>query len=278
MRKQILICLALIYPLCCFGQTEYPLSGNDCGEHCSWKIEDGVLTLTGYGKIKDYGHNTENIPQPWYWDHANITKVVIENESETNQFTRVGSGAFEWLGRVKEIVLPESIQTIGEFACYNCTGLEKVNLPNGLQTIGTWAFGQAKLSEIDIPETVQRIDDWAFQLTDLTSVVIPENTNLGENAFFNDSRVVGPSTTPITTIYCTQKNIEQCRKAVAYRGDDAKVFEYEKVANGQYFVNGKWYENLNDMNKGNHVKKRIYTLDEANKISGKNNMVKIRYK
>lgn len=265
----------VMFSLNAFADEENPTSG-DCGEHCSWKMENDVLTITGYGKMKNYIHG--DYDAPWYWNKDNISKIVIENESEEQKLTSIGRAAFDDMHRVSEIVLPDGIEEIGHFACYNCRSLEKIDFPEGLKSIGTWAFGQARLSQIDIPESITNIYAWAFQLTDLTHVVIPENTLLDPNAFFNDSRKIEARTTPIIEIYCSQNNMEQCRKAVAYRGDLAQVIEYEKLPDGKYFAHGKFYDSLNSIGTPNYIKKRIYTIDEANRVAGKVNSVKIRYR
>ena len=46
----------------------------------------------------------------------------------------------------------------------------------------------------------------------------------------------------------------------------------------KFYVNGKWYDSLSDMNKGRYNVIRIYTIDEANKVAGPINRVSIKYK
>jgi len=38
------------------------------------------------------------------------------------------------------------------------------------------------------------------------------------------------------------------------------------------------YQSINDLLKGNYDVRRIYTIDEANRVAGKVNSVKIRYR
>ena len=56
------------------------------------------------------------------------------------------------------------------------------------------------------------------------------------------------------------------------------VKEYIKDDSGGYFYNNKWYSSPNDILNDNHIKKRIYTVDEANKVAKKTNTFKIKYK
>ena len=53
---------------------------------------------------------------------------------------------------------------------------------------------------------------------------------------------------------------------------------YEKFGN-QYYSNGKFYNSFNDIGTPKYIKKRIYTIDEATKVSKETgNTFKLRYK
>ena len=56
-----------------------------------------------------------------------------------------------------------------------------------------------------------------------------------------------------------------------------KVHFYQKDGK-EYFYNNRWYASPNDIGTTNHIKKRIYTINEANAVAGKVNSVKIRYR
>ncbi len=65
---------------------------------------------------------------------------------------------------LREIVLPEGVETIESEAFSGCTALEKVTLPKSLKTIGSLAFsGCTALKELSIPEGLIAIADDAFQ-------------------------------------------------------------------------------------------------------------------
>ena len=95
------------------------------------------------------------------------------------------------------------------------------------------------------------------------------------------SNVSGYDKATVTNLYCEEALVSQCEAALEWRknmGADVKVVPYQATSNGQVFYNNKWYNNANDILSGNYAKKRIYTVDEANKISGRKNTFKIRYK
>ena len=89
---------------------------------------------------------------------------------------------------VKNVVIPDSVQNIGEASFKNCTSLENIKLPDNLISIGASAFeGCTNLKNIKISDSVITIEKEAFQ-----NCIILENINLpegiesiGDNAFSN---------------------------------------------------------------------------------------------
>ncbi|MBO5778912.1 MAG: leucine-rich repeat domain-containing protein, partial [Clostridia bacterium] len=65
--------------------------------------------------------------------------------------------------KLKEVILPNSIQIIDRSAFENCTSLKKVTLNEGLTTIRLEAFGNTGLTEIVIPKSVKSLWHSAFE-------------------------------------------------------------------------------------------------------------------
>ena len=89
-------------------------------------------------------------------------------------------------GGVTDVTLPEGLQSIGEWAFYGCTSLTSVTLPEGLQSIGRGAFyGCTSLTSVTLPEGLQSIGEWTFRgCTSLRSVTLPEGLkSIGSEAF-----------------------------------------------------------------------------------------------
>ena len=60
--------------------------------------------------------------------------------------------------------LPESVETIGHYAFYSCTGLRSVNLSSKLKSIGVSAFELCKsLESITLPKSLKVIREYAFR-------------------------------------------------------------------------------------------------------------------
>ena len=71
-----------------------------------------------------------------------------------------------------EVVVPNSVTSIGDFAFYNCTNLTSVEIPNSVTTIGSYAFyGCTNSTSVVIGDSVTSIGNYAFEDCDkLTSV------------------------------------------------------------------------------------------------------------
>lgn len=130
-----------------------------CGENLTWRLEDGVLIVSGTGDMFDYNYGGNNV---WYAPlqlcYGSIKKIVIENG-----VTSIGKEAFYGCENATEIVIPSSVTKIGESAFYSL-GIESVILPENLSEIERGTFqGCQNLKEISIPENVTRIGVFAFE-------------------------------------------------------------------------------------------------------------------
>ena len=98
----------------------------------------------------------------------------------------IGEGAFCMCKSLKEIVLPNGINTIKRYA-FAASGLETIILPNGLKIIETMGFYQCHyLNKAILPDTLTTIGDNAFAYCELlTNIVIPKSiVKIGNSAFF----------------------------------------------------------------------------------------------
>lgn len=97
----------------------------------------------------------------------------------------VGEHAFADDSTIRSIVLPDTIETIGENA-FRGSSLTEITIPQGVSTIGAGAFsGCENLTQVKIPATVTEIPEGAFRgCSSLSSVTIAEGvTEIGASAF-----------------------------------------------------------------------------------------------
>lgn len=70
---------------------------------------------------------------------------------------------------ITDLVIPNSITSIGTFAFIYCSSLTSVSIPNGVTSIGDWAFSGCKnLTSVTIPNSVTKIGASAFGDGDVT--------------------------------------------------------------------------------------------------------------
>lgn len=112
-------------------------------------------------------------------------KATIEELIVNDGVTSVSKGT--GYTSLKRVVLPDTLETIGNQAFDECNGLTKINIPDSVTSIGNYAFYKCSgLTSITIPNRVTRIGDYAFEnCSGLTSINIPNSvTNIGTDAFY----------------------------------------------------------------------------------------------
>jgi len=87
---------------------------------------------------------------------------------------------------VTDLVIPEGVTSIGNYAFTECRNIQSVTIPNGVTCIGDWAFyNLGDLESITVPEGVTSIGDFAFSnCHKLKSVILPDSVeSIGGSAF-----------------------------------------------------------------------------------------------
>ncbi|MDO4995245.1 MAG: leucine-rich repeat domain-containing protein [Bacteroidales bacterium] len=87
---------------------------------------------------------------------------------------------------IKELVIPNSVTSIGSYAFSGCSGLTSLTIPNSVTSIDEEAFHSCSgLTSLTIPNSVTVIGGYAFNdCSGLTSVTIGNNvTSIGVSAF-----------------------------------------------------------------------------------------------
>ena len=208
-----------------------------CGENVSYSLDTstGLLSITGTGAMTDYSYSSS---APWYsnkeyikvveisdgvtsigkyafYNCSGLTSVHITdiaawckikfndnpllyahhlfmNGNEItnlvipNSVTSIGSSAFEGCSGLTSVTIPNSVTSIGDYAFEDCSGLTSVTIPNSVTSIGRCAFYSCSgLTSVTIPNSVTSIGSYAFyNCSGLTSVTIPNSvTSIGSSVF-----------------------------------------------------------------------------------------------
>lgn len=94
----------------------------------------------------------------------------------------------KYLGRDRDVVIPDGITKIGKVAFQSCKKLHKITISEGVAVIENSAFiSCSNLESIVLPDSLTVIDKWAFaHCSNLESIAFPENlTAIGQSAFLS---------------------------------------------------------------------------------------------
>lgn len=160
------------------GLTVFAADEGTCGKDLDWSYSGTTLTIKGSGAMKNY---SEPNKAPWYKYREEITTVILPEKLES-----VGNFAFYNCTALKSVVIPNNVQKIGEKAFYNCNSLRIVALEEGLKSIGRAAFYHCEsLASLTFPNSLETIGDKAFYFCrSIVTLTIPESVkSLGKQAF-----------------------------------------------------------------------------------------------
>ena len=122
----------------------------------------------------------------WYAHHLYLNEEEITELVIPNSVTSIGGGAFSNCSGLTSVTIPNSVTSIEYEAFSGCTSLTSVTIPNSVTSIGYRAFwGCSGLSSVTIPNSVTSIGYEAFYgCSGLTSVTIGNSmTSIGDGAF-----------------------------------------------------------------------------------------------
>lgn len=115
-------------------------------------------------------------------------EIVIPATYEGKAVTQILDQGFEKAYKLKSIVIPEGVVSIGNYAFKMCSGLKSIDLPDSLQSIGCLSFENCySLKNIVIPQSTKTIKHRAFSgCTSLESATIGSNVAIIEDLAFHN--------------------------------------------------------------------------------------------
>lgn len=101
-------------------------------------------------------------------------KAVIPDDVEI-----IAENAFQGIRctELEEIVMPETVHTIKDYAFYYCYNLRRIKLPENMVYIGDNAFSDCeKLESIMIPEGIEELGGWVLEdCWNLKEIILPKS-------------------------------------------------------------------------------------------------------
>ncbi len=149
----------------------------------AWTIYDnGLLVINGKGNTMTSVNWDSTTASPWKDYEDVITKVTFVN---CQNWKSLPAHSFKGLSNLKEITLPENLEVIQQLAL-GYTGIETIELPQSLTTIGEAAFSSCKsLNYVNIHNGITTIEARAFWDCDnLKAISIPDSVTLMRQEVF----------------------------------------------------------------------------------------------
>lgn len=188
---------------------------------------------------------------------ADFTEIIVGDS-----VTTIGKNAFRTCSELVSLTLGNNIQTFGSYALYGCSKLTKIYGSKASADNRCWIdngvlylFAYSGLTSYNIPANVTAIGSYAFyNCSSLQDVIIPENVaSIGSYAFYNCSSLqniyVKASTPSTLANYVFSNNADNLQCYIPFASAEAY-----NVANGWEYLtlvpydyeNGKVYEPKQD--------------------------------
>ena len=146
------------------------LKEGSCGTSATFQLyENGVLVVSGSGTV------TEEFEK----FNTYIKYIKVEEG-----VTSLGNKVFAGLKSCVRAELPSTLKSIDVAAFANSSKLKNVNLPQGLESVGTNAFYFTGLTNLEIPGSVTSMGDGAFSYCHLETLIIRDGVaQISKGAF-----------------------------------------------------------------------------------------------
>lgn len=198
-------------------EIRYTLNDNGESYSISATIDFNETTFTIPAEYN--GKPVTRINEKAFYNCSSLTSVIIPDSIEI-----IGDFAFRDCFKLKNVTIGIGVISIGEYAFFNCSSLANVIIGNGVKSIEQYAFYYCpSLTRITIPDSVESIGMSAFlECTNLKNVTIGNGIkSIGKAVFegcvdltfneFDNAHYLGNSTNPhLALIKAKDANIDSC--------------------------------------------------------------------
>ena len=141
-----------------------------CGKkESTGEPENPVVPLLSYSLSEDESYAICN---GFAENSVQSNTINIDSTYLGKPVKEIASQAFYAKTKITNVIIPDSVETIGEYAFQN-TNLVSINLSNNVKIIKKAAFAKTKIKSVVIPESVIELGAQVFwQCTELESIFV----------------------------------------------------------------------------------------------------------
>ncbi|MDD6645786.1 MAG: leucine-rich repeat protein [Oscillospiraceae bacterium] len=183
----------------------------------------GEMPINTNIKIKD---GTKGMCHSIFSDGLNLKEIVIPDSVKI-----IGDYAFEECENLTSVTLSKNITRLGYDTFLGCTSLKSITIPDSVVSIGEYAFSNCtSLTGVTMPDSVTEIGEYAFSnCTSLTEATIPNGVSRIDYSTFKNCTSLKSVTIPDSVRYIEENSFEDCTslteviipESVTYIGDSA---------------------------------------------------------
>lgn len=184
------------------------LEGVSIGEYGLY----GCRELSGTISFAD---NVTTIPGSCICD-TKISEIILPDSVES-----IGNSAFAYNSELRKINIPDKVTQIPASFVQAAKKLTELTIPDGVTAIGSSAFLETGIKELKLPDGLQTIDDYAFSdMKDLQEIAIPTGVTIWSKGMLAGTgihKMVIPNT------------VEQIKGGLFKRCTQLEYVEFEKT-------------------------------------------------
>ena len=136
---------------------------------------------------------------------------LISNVVIPEGVVHIGDFAFNGFSNLSYVTLPNSIKTIGRGAFGDCLLLKSINIPDGTKEIGSSAFlGCKNLKYVDIPHSVDYIGDTSFESSTIINRLASKKTEFFREENLSDCFFEPSENENKKTEFFREENLSDC--------------------------------------------------------------------
>lgn len=187
--KKIISLITLIALCAMFLVIPAAAASGSCGDSVSYKLEGGVLTLSGTGSTTEFTRNSETdvVNTPWWEQRESITSIVVEEG-----ITCLDNYVFYGCSNVTSVTLPSTLERVETRVFAKCAKLTSLVFPKALIYLGYEACVGSGITAIEFQGAAPKVSSTA-PLTGLTVTVTCDgsagfkSTGFGGNITWNET-------------------------------------------------------------------------------------------